>query len=108
MSCSFAIPFCPSRDLIGRNYLDAQLLAVSRGYFQEPVIGGHEPSCRGSFGKCKMQCVERAESESSKRASTIGGGRARFDRDSGGFKPQPRGEPPVFARIPLVLEIVRG
>ncbi len=53
-----------------------------------------------------MQCVEGTESESGKRASPIRGRMARGDGDSGGFKPQSSGESPVFAWIPLVLEIV--
>jgi hypothetical protein len=38
------LPF--ERDLIGHDYLDAQRLAMPRGYVQELVVDGHEPSCR--------------------------------------------------------------
>jgi hypothetical protein len=38
VSCRF------ERKLIWPDYVDAQLLAMPQGYFQEPVIGGHEPS----------------------------------------------------------------
>jgi len=102
VSCRF------KRDLIGHDYLDAQLLAMPDGDFQEPVISGHEPSCRRSFGECKMQRVERAESESGERASPIDGPRALRGQDHRGFQPQPSGQSPVFAWIPFVLEIVSG
>src|SRR5438876_828539 len=45
------------RELIGQNDFDANLVAISGSYFQEAVVGGHEPSCCGIFGECKAQDV---------------------------------------------------
>ena len=76
------------------------------GSFQEPVIGCGKPSCARLFRKCKVQRIERVESECRERASAFCCYSAGDNLKSRCLEPQSRGQAPVFARIPLVLEIV--
>jgi hypothetical protein len=85
--------------LIGQDHIDSHLFTMPHGDSQQTVIGGHEPSCRGSFGECKMQRIERAESKSDERSGAFADRQACGYGHGSGLKPELCCKPPVLARI---------
>src|SRR5439155_10059467 len=88
--------------------LRSEAAAVSSRTVQQPVVRRQEPFRLGLLGKCKMQRIERREAKTRERAGAVSGCRTGRYTEGRRLQPQKGGQLPVFTRIPLVLEIVRG
>src|SRR5213594_1861953 len=105
---SFVLSVTGNRNLAGPEHVDTKALPVRVGALQQAVVRSREPSRVRVFGKCQMQGVERAESESDQFARAIR--RRVTGRYSKCRRPQPeaRCQSPVLTRIPFIFQVMRG
>lgn len=92
--------------MVGPHHLDLHLSALRQRLSDQPVVRRDEPARLRVLGERQMQRIEWTEAETTEETCTLVDGRGDIDGSTCLLQPESGRQPPVFTRVPLVLELM--